>query len=73
MAIAVPIGREGTRTLWRLGVNQGGTCLARTPVNILVCRRADVYLNAKKQNRHERSNQLLEQQLFHHGNLSDLD
>lgn len=73
MAIAMPIGQESARTLRRLRVRQGRTRLALTPVSILESRRAEVHLNAKKQDRHERSNELLDKELFHHGNLSDLD
>lgn len=73
MAIAMPIGQEGARTIWRLGVGQGRTRLALTPVSKLKSRRAEVHLNAKKQDRHERSYELLDKELFQHGNLSDLE
>lgn len=73
MAIAMPIGQEPARTLWRLRVRQGRTGLALTPVGILEGRRAEVHLSAKKQDRHERSNELLDKELFHHGNSNDLE
>lgn len=71
MAIAMPIGQEGARTPWRLRVRQGRTRFALTSVSILKSRRAEVHLNAKKQDRHEQSNELLDKELFHHGNPSD--
>lgn len=67
MAIAMPIGQEGARTLWHLGVRQGGTRLALAPVSIFESRRAEVHLNAKKQNRYERSNEILDRQELEHG------
>jgi hypothetical protein len=73
VAIAMSIGQEGARARWRLGVRKSRTRLAWTPVSILESRRAEVHLSAKKQDRYERSNELLDKELFHHGNLSDLD
>lgn len=66
MAIAMPIGQEGARTLWRLRVRQGRTRLALTAVGKLECRRAEVHLYAKKQDRHERSNELFDKQELNH-------
>jgi hypothetical protein len=66
MAIAMPIGQESARTLWRLRVRQSRTRLALTTVSILECRRTEVHLNAKKQDRHERSNELLDKQELNH-------